>query len=100
MAISELDLLERLTIIRMKVERIQASNNTLEEENRSLKEKLKNSEIEIENQKKSIESLEESNKLIKLAKNFSATGTDKFDTKIKINELVKEIDRCIDLLNE
>jgi hypothetical protein len=28
------------------------------------------------------------------------SGSDVHDLKIKINELVKDIDRCIDLLNE
>jgi hypothetical protein len=51
-------------------------------------------------QKNTLAELTEQNKLIKLAKNFPATGTDHFEMKIKINELVREIDRCIDLLNE
>ena len=100
MAADQLELLERLTTIRLKVERLQSSNSALESENLSLKEQLSASQLQLESQKKTIEELEESNKLIKLAKNFSQTGIDKFDTKIKINELVREIDRCIDLLNE
>ena len=44
--------------------------------------------------------LKDENKLIKLAKEMSMSGSDVHDLKIKINELVKDIDRCIDLLNE
>lgn len=100
MALDQLELIERLTTIRMKVERLQAANSELETENRALKAQLTVNQTELQKQKKTIEELEESNKLIKLAKNFAHTGIDKFDIKIKINELVREIDRCIDLLNE
>ena len=44
--------------------------------------------------------LKEENKMIKLAKEMSSTNTDVHDLKIKINELVRDIDKCIDLLNE
>jgi chromosome condensin MukBEF MukE localization factor len=51
-------------------------------------------------QKNMLSELKEENKLIKLAKNLSPSDSDHQDLKIKINELVKDIDRCIDLLNE
>ena len=54
----------------------------------------------IEMQKNMLSELKEENKLIKLAKNLSPSDSDHQDLKIKINELVKDIDRCIDLLNE
>ena len=38
--------------------------------------------------------------MIKLAKEMSSTNADVHDLKIKINELVRDIDKCIDLLNE
>ncbi len=54
----------------------------------------------IEMQKNMLSELKEENKLIKLAKNLSPSDSDDQDLKNKINELVKDIDRCIDLLNE
>ena len=51
-------------------------------------------------QKNALAELKDENKLIKLAKEMSMSGSDVHDLKIKINELVKDIDRCIDLLNE
>jgi chromosome segregation ATPase len=53
----------------------------------------------IENQKNTIESLEETNKQATLAETFLGTGGDKTSLKLKINELVREIDRCIALLS-
>ncbi len=90
----------RLTVIRLKVERLLEEKNQAREENEILKNKADELEKTIELQKNTILELTERNKMIKLAKNLSLTGSDSFDVKIKINELVREIDRCIDLLNE
>jgi chromosome segregation ATPase len=53
----------------------------------------------IENQKNLIENLEETNKQTKLAETFLGLGSDKASLKLKINELVREIDKCIALLS-
>jgi len=47
-----------------------------------------------------ISELEEQNKRIKLAKSLSASGSNSSDIKLKINEMVKEIDKCIAYLNK
>ena len=94
------NLAQRLSEIRRKVEVVLSENRTLKEENKLLSERLQEAEKRVELQKNTLTELTEQNKLIKLAKNFPATGTDQFEMKIKINELVREIDRCIDLLNE
>jgi chromosome segregation ATPase len=65
----------------------------LEEENL-----LKENTLEI--QKNTINDLKEQNKLIKLANEMSEESPNNHDLKIKINELIRDIDRCIDLLNE
>lgn len=94
------NLQNRLTVIRLKVERLLAENAQLKDENRNLNERIAELERTVELQKNALTELTEQNKMIKLAKNLSLTGSDHFDMKIKINELVREIDRCIDLLNE
>jgi regulator of replication initiation timing len=94
------NLAQRLLEIRRKVEVVLSENRALKEENLQLAERLQEAEKRVELQKNTLSELTEQNKLIKLAKNFPATGTDNFEMKIKINELVREIDRCIDLLNE
>lgn len=94
------NLQDRLTIIRLKVERLLAENNSLKEDNMLLNERIAELERTVDLQKNTLTELTEQNKMIKLAKNLTLTGTDHFDMKIKINELVREIDRCIDLLNE
>jgi len=54
----------------------------------------------VELQKNTLSELTEQNKLIKLAKNLTLEDSDTAEMKTKVNELIKEIDRCIDLLNE
>lgn len=90
----------RLTVIRLKVEHLLELHKSTEAENLLLKERVEELEKTIELQKNTITEVTERNKMIKLAKNLSLSGSDSFDVKIKINEMVREIDRCIDLLNE
>ncbi len=59
---------------------------------------LKDSTLQV--QKNTINELIEQNKLIKLAKEMSTEKGDTHELKIKINELIRDIDRCIDLLND
>lgn len=59
---------------------------------------LKDSTLQV--QKNTINELTEQNKLIKLAKEMSTEKADTHELKIKINELIRDIDRCIDLLND
>lgn len=49
--------------------------------------------------KTTINNLEEKNKIVKLAKSLSETNENSLNTKLKINELVRDIDKCIALLN-
>ncbi len=98
---------DEIQLLNSQLERKQA---LLEESDDQLRElKIRISELEEENilkentleiQKNTINDLKEQNKLIKLAKEMSEESTDNHDLKIKINELIRDIDRCIDLLNE
>ncbi len=94
-------------ILRMNLSRKDAFILQLESEKRQLKIKISDLEEEIalkentiEIQKNTLNDLKEQNKLIKLAKEMSPDKNDNHELKIKINELVRDIDRCIDLLND
>ncbi len=94
-------------ILRMNLSRKDAFILQLETEKRQLKIKISDLEEEIalkentiEIQKNTLNELKEQNKLIKLAKEMSPDKNNNHDLKIKINEIVRDIDRCIDLLNE
>lgn len=53
----------------------------------------------IQEQKNVINKLEEKYKVLKLAKTFTKEG-ESTEVKSKVNELVREIDKCIALLNK
>jgi hypothetical protein len=109
------DMEQRLGLIKEKVLKLVHKNRALEVQNNALlqevdllKGRLSDSEEQralneniIQIQKNTINDLTEQNKLIKIAKEMSNESTSSnHDLKIKINELVRDIDRCIDLLNE
>lgn len=68
-------------------------NNTLKNDNEKLKNKIKI----IEN---NISELKQKYKSLKFAKTLTASDAHTNFAKIKINKLVKEIDKCIGLLNK
>ncbi len=55
------------------------------------------SELEIRNQK--ISELQRKYDTLKIAKTIALSGTETHDVKIKINKIVRDIDRCIAMLN-
>ena len=55
---------------------------------------------EIQSKNKEIERLLERIKVIKSAKSLAESGGGSADVKYKINEMVREIDRCISYLNK
>lgn len=72
---------------------LQEHNDLLNLENQSMKVALETSE----NKRKE---LEEKLRVLKLAKSLEGTSEKTLDIKQKINEFVREIDKCIVLLNK
>jgi predicted nuclease with TOPRIM domain len=90
----------RLSEIRIKVVKLVEENRLLKNENESMRDRIEGLERTVELQKNTLSELTEQNKLIKLAKNLNPEDSDTEEIKSKVNELIREIDRCIDLLNE
>ncbi|MDP2388522.1 MAG: hypothetical protein Q8M29_19265 [Bacteroidota bacterium] len=78
---------------------VQTENEEAHSAVSELQEKCSNLTQVIENQKNDISNLEETNKQIKLAQSLLASGSDKTALKLRINELVREVDKCIALLS-
>ena len=72
---------------------LQEENDLLKLENQALNSALKLS-------KDKSDELEQKLKVIKMAKSFSETNEKTLDIKQKINEFVREIDKCIVLLKK
>ena len=79
-------LLNKLKENHLSINKYKDSNESLTDENTILKKKLLN--------------LEEENKSLKIANNLLGSKDDKSFAKIKINNLIKEVDQCIRHLSE
>lgn len=83
-----------------KLEKAKGQKREFSETIENLKTYNQRLESEIQNKNKEIERLLERIKIIKSAKSLADAGGGSADVKYKINEMVKEIDRCISYLNK
>lgn len=82
-----------------KVKKLITRHNNLIAENVELEEKQKSLKETLENQNNLIEQLKEKNRNLKIAKSVKLKEGNG-EVKNKIDELVREIDKCIGLLNK
>ncbi len=82
-----------------RVGQLADSRTTLMVENQQLK--TRNGELEhaLDEQKNVLTELEEQNKVVKIAKAVTEDDDDRREQKKRLNELVREVDKCIALLN-
>jgi predicted nuclease with TOPRIM domain len=87
--------------IRKLIEELKNKLDDKVQENNRLNQEILNSEDEVKNLKSNILDLNEQVKLLKLASQIEGKeiGSNK-DVKLMINEMVREIDKCIALLNK
>lgn len=85
--------------IEYKVRKLILENEGLKAENKNLEQTINELKITISNNKSEAEKLTDQMKLVKLSKTIE-NKRDLTKTKLKINELVREIDTCISLLNK
>ncbi len=82
-----------------KAEKMINRQNSLIEQNTQLKKKQEELNNTIENHNKLIEQLKDKNRNLKFANSIKQSEGN-IDVKNKIDELVREIDKCIGLLNK
>ena len=86
--------------IKAKTEKILALQEALLKDNMQLKDQVNKLKSRVEELEKSKVELEDQYKALQLARTISGENTDKnLAIKLKINELVREIDKCIAQLN-
>ena len=85
--------------IEFKLRKLIQQNNQLKIENDKLLKTNEEFKKTIENQNNTIKELEEKYKVLKIAKSLES-GANSFDQKIKINEMLREVEKCIGLLNK
>lgn len=87
--------------IESKVNKIISLYNSLKKEKEEILEENKILKSEVEDRDKDIKSLEEKIKLLRITKSVSTQDVEKNkESRQKINEYVREIDKCIALLNK
>ncbi len=89
-----------LVSVEFKVKQIVAKHESLKEEKRQLLEKTKNLEESLDQLRKENQVLEQKYENLKLAKMLSASEDETKDAKSRIQKIVREIDKCIALLNK
>lgn len=88
-----------LTTLSNKIYRVIALYEKTKLERDDLKEKIKSIEEELAAKTKQWQAIQQKNDQVKTARQLAAGGEDTTEVKNKINELVRDIDQCISLLN-
>lgn len=90
----------RLANLKLKTEELTSKHHQVIEERNALKLEINELKSIIELQKNTIKDLEEQNKIAKIASSISDDDINSRELKLKINEYIREIDKCIAMLNE
>ena len=91
---------EQLTKVVYKTERLIELCAALQEENDLLKLESEALNVALKASTNKTKDLEEKLRVLKVAKSFSETNEKSVDIKQKINDFVREIDKCIVLLKK
>jgi predicted nuclease with TOPRIM domain len=89
-----------IDILKEKIREIKKLHSGAIIENSRLNGEIQKLTAEIEQLNKENKQLENKYESLKLAKIIAPSSTDAHDAKIKLNRIVREIDKCISLLNK
>jgi chromosome segregation ATPase len=93
-------ILDKVDLLEDKLTKLILKQEQLLEENKSLKQKIDLLQNNLSEKETFIKDLEERYKSLKVANAMVGSKEDKHLTKIKINTLIREIDKCIVQLSE
>jgi len=85
--------------IRQKIQSAKVRMKEQEDENIRLKKQYEDLQKSVQQKQLLIEELEQKNQKLALVKGIMADGEGTQDARIQINRIVREIDKCIALLN-
>lgn len=89
-----------LGVFESRVRQLMYLHDEMKRENMKLKQALSEKEKELTEAQSSINELEARYANLKLAKTISISDSEVKDTKQRLSKLVREVDKCIALLNE
>ncbi|MCK4745922.1 MAG: hypothetical protein KAT15_02760 [Bacteroidales bacterium] len=96
MSVEQVEILEgikeKIQTVKFRLQKTQDENNQL---------KMKNDDLQqmVQQKQSMIDELEQKNQQLGLVKSIMADSEDAHDARIRINRIVREIDKCIALLN-
>lgn len=97
---------EQLQVLRSNLDRLLRSHQAILSENDMLKQQVDAQRRGLADKNKKIEELEKQFEIVKTAQSIATSGSvadlpeDKVEVKKRINELIKEVDNCIAMLND
>ncbi len=94
------NVLEIVDSLQSKLNRLLSKFELLQIENQQLLEKSEKLVQEVQEQQESIHTIENKYDSLKIANAIVGNKEDKHSTKLKINTLIREIDKCIAQLDE
>ena len=94
------DIQQTISSLHSKIEKLAHLHSKLKDDYEKLGDEHNTLIKKIEGHKNYIRELEEKNKVFKIARSMTEAGMNPAEVKITINEFVREIDKCIALLNK
>jgi len=94
------NVIEIVDSLQSKLNRLLSKYELLQIENQQLLEKSEKLVQEVQEQQESLNSIEKKYDSLKIANAIVGSKEDKHSTKLKINTLIREIDKCIAQLDE
>jgi len=85
--------------IRLKIQSVKTRLQEQQEENVRLKLQYEDLQLSLQQKQSAIDELKQKNQKLTLVKGIMADGEESQDAKVQINRIVREIDKCIALLN-
>ena len=85
--------------IKQKIQSVKVRLKAQQEENLRLKQQFEDLQKTVQQKQLLIEELEQENQRLSLVKGIMADGEQSQDARVQINKIVREIDKCIALLN-
>ena len=83
-----------------KIEKLVDLHHRTKKELSALQTQHNNLTQTVSQQKQTIKEIEDKSKVLKLSKSLSSSNENTTELKLKINELIREVDKCIALLNK
>ncbi|MFZ9942171.1 MAG: hypothetical protein ACO3O0_01045 [Bacteroidia bacterium] len=93
------EVFKNLDALKVKVDRLCKSRQNLAEKLEKVENNNSQLLIELETLRQEVSSLREANQVLRMAKAVSGEDQNTRDLKLRINDYIREIDRCLALIN-